>query len=1201
MTSYPRKFFWGVLLLGFLAFLLKAPYYAKESERTVREWIAARMGVSTQIEGWHFDPLRHALTLHQVQLSDALGPVLSAKTVEVIYEGQSDASLWVPRYRIDLTAPFIRLTQGTDGSYRLAALRLPPETTPHAQAPLPRKVLIKDGAVSVMKENETALVEADIRDIKGHFERGSTAGQVAMNFEWRHASGGAYALQLNRAAASSNLELSLDLEAAQLGDWKNLLPPSMNLMPLAGTMKGHVNLVFQPGQTVPSTFSLDHFKVTNLRMIKRNEPNAEISMGLLSGIHFMGEPHIHRYRCEAVEVLDVSGASLHINRITVPGYDSETTAKSHDTDPIRIAGLTHAMTSIAEMTAKGLHPRTSDNVFRLDSLVIHGIKGPRVNASLLDIKTLSFDPNAKIIQAESGESSEISGGYGVLSDLRAEKIQMHLVDDVLSVDRLTFGRSHTQKFSTQGGRLDQVTWSRPQNHIEIHHAQLDQSRLESVSMKQIDAEDVHFETLTKKLEVSRLSGRNGEIIEPDGAGKPLLRISEIHLHHYLTNASRSHWSASKVDIGGASMQWVIHPDNHFDVKGLSLGADRQPARGNLKTAQKHWTYEIGEISLKQSEANLTDLGTTPPTQFTLRELDIAADDLDNQANDDTDIHAHARIGTRGSVAIQGRLARTPLSGALRIDLNRFRLPLLAPYWNALSRLTLKRGYANFTGELRIIPGDQHHFEFEGDGHIDELETRDPVSGRNILCVKRLSLDDVAISSHPKRFYTRVLDFDAAYVHLVLKADHHLNVVDLFNKDDGANVPLEIKAMHFAPSPNHEPPHAAIGLVRFHDSRVDYSDLGLKPQLSTSVRDLNGTLRGLSSRSDAKADISLSGKINRNSPVRLSGDLEPMDHQDHTNLLLAFTGLNLTSFPQYAGRFSGYRVARGKLNMDLHYQINQSEVQIDNRAFIDRLTLGEKIEDAHHLLVDLALWMLTDNHGNLDIDLPIYGDLENPSYDLGTLYAQAIVQFFGKVFTTPATLVQDLIPKTHEEQSIPFTPGQREVDPKWVSKLSPVVEVYKAQEGGVIEITPNANPSTDGIALADDALRLELKEDYLHEMRLAGKPVATSEHIQLSGHLLKHQFARYFKEHHADLNATLGLEDSGDDIDTLAFDAAWQQALRTWQTSPDLLLDLAEDRADSIRIHLVHDFDIDEGSIYLKQAEFQSEKSPAPVRVEYFSD
>lgn len=1198
MRSLKRWHFVGVIIIGLITAVMLWSRISSASEQFILRSVGNIMGVSAHLDHWHIDPLRHAAIIYKIRLRDDLGTALSAESLEVHYEGQSDEHWWAPRYRVELVKPSIRMTQGADGRYRLGKIVLPPENSPQHSFPLPRKVSFTGGNVRVIHELDAGKVLVELDAIKGHFERGPRKGELNLDLRWQHPSDGSYGLQVHRDDATSPLELALNLEDAQLAAWKDLYPSTLPWQPLSGVFTGHIKMAFEPGMTKPTRLALEHFKATEVRLRHQTEISTEFTMALLSGRHLSAEPARHHYRAEAIEILDLSSPKAHLKRLIAPAYDSEYTAKVHDIDPIQITGLSYVETQVAELILEGLHPRGEDDLFRLDNLIIHGISGPRMNAPMIHIDDVVFDPHERTVTAALGHGKELSGAFGTLTDIKALNIRLTLSDDCIALEQLTFGESHTKTFTTLGGRAEGIEWDRLNHDISVKHTHLDHSRMAAVTMEQLDAEEAHFETLTKRLHMKRLTGRQGEVKED---GHPAIAVHELNLYGYHSDALRTHWGANQVHVEGAKMDWIVHPDNHFELKGLTLGLGKQGTSGASSAPKKHWTYEIEAISLTHSEAHLTDLGTTPPTQVNFKDLNVSADDLDSRAHDDTDIIANARIGSRGSVAISGRMARSPLSAVFRIDLQRFRLPILAPYWNAVSRLALKRGYANFTGELRIIPGEHHHFEFEGDGHIDELETRDPISGRNIISVKKLTLDDVAISSDPKRFFTRVMDFEEAYLHLVLKADHHLNLAELFRIEDPAIVPTEIKAMHFDPSPYHEPPHAAIGLVRFHGSRVDYSDLGFKPQLSTSVRELSGTLRGLTSRHDGKAEVSLSGKINRNSPVRLSGDLEPMDYQDHTDLLLDFTGLNMTSFPQYAGRFSGYRVNRGKLNLDLHYQIHQSTIEVENRAVIDRLTLGEKIEDAHHLLVDLALWMLKDNRGNLDIDLPIYGDLENPSYELGTLYAEALVQFFGKVFTTPATLVQDLIPTTHEEKSIPFEPGQREVNPKFMSNLARVIDVFKDQDGGVIEITPSANPKTDGMALADDALKLELKEAYVHDMRLAGKPVISREDLQLSEQDIRRQFTRYFMEHHPDKQEMMPLEEKEDRTDSPAFDRAWQHALEEWRTSPDLLLDLAEDRAESIRDRLVHDYDIDDGSIYLRQAEFQSDKSPVPIRVEYFSD
>jgi hypothetical protein len=1157
--------------------------------------------VRAGIGDWHLDPLHHALVFHDLHLADDRGPLLTIQALHLQLEGLFEGNTFMPRYRVDLLKPFVQLTRSPEGTFQLGGLKLPPEKSSERPVPLPHAVNFTGGEFRLIETQGEGLELSALQDLNGHLTHDTGTGQLALTLQATDALNGHYDLRVDRSSSQDPLTLALAIQTAKLETWKHLAPPSIPWQPLAGEISGQVDLIVTPSDRSLHQFAVTNFKGDQLLFRHQAEPEKELSIEHLEARHLSMEPSVHHYRAEGIDVLHVSGPKDHVERISAPLYDSEALPHSNTLEPIRLIGMTHDQTQISEMTLEGLHPRDANDVFRLDAMGIRSITGPRVNADRIDFKEISLDPRAGLIYAASGESAEISGVFGTLTAIKGQGVHLFFRDERLSLDRLDLGQSHTQTFTTRGGYAEGIDWVRANHEITIHHTHLDHSNMMHLWMDQLDALESHFDTPTKRLHMRQLTARQGEVRVDDPLEKPPLKVHEVILHDYHSDALAAHWGADRVEINDAQMEWVVSPDNQFEVKGLKSGLGKPGTSSDPKAPVKHWTYEISALSLNHSAVNLTDLGTTPPTRIALNDLRISLDDLDSRANDDSDIDAFAHIGSRGSLAVSGRLARNPLRAAIRIDLQKFRLALLAPYWNSFSRLQLKRGFANINGELRIVPGEAHHVEFEGDGSIDELETRDPVSGRNILCAKKLTLDDVAISSHPKRFYTRVMDWEEAYLHLVLRKDHHMNLSELFRVEDPAVVPTEIKAMQFEPSPVHEPPHAAIGLVRFHNSRVDYIDLGFKPQLSTSVRDLSGTLRGLSSRRDASADISLFGKINRYSPVRLSGTIEPMDYQDQTDLLLDFTGLNLTSFPQYAGRFSGYRVARGKLNLDLHYQINQSVMNIENRAMIDRLTLGEKIEEAHHPLVDLALWMLMDNRGNLDIDLPVFGDLENPNYELGTLYGQALVQFFGKIFTTPATLVQDLIPSAHQVQTIPFEPGQRVVNPSFLSSLSRVIAEYKDQEGGVIEITPTANPKTDGTALADEALKQELKEAYRHDQRLAKKPVPSREDTHLTDHELKKQFTRYFKEHHPEQSQKLNLSVADDVTESPDLDLAWQHALEEWRSSPDLLLDLAEDRADSIRARLVRDYDIDDGSIFLRQAEYESELNPIPVKVEYFSD
>jgi hypothetical protein len=356
---------------------------------------------------------------------------------------------------------------------------------------------------------------------------------------------------------------------------------------------------------------------------------------------------------------------------------------------------------------------------------------------------------------------------------------------------------------------------------------------------------------------------------------------------------------------------------------------------------------------------------------------------------------------------------------------------------------------------------------------------------------------------------------------------------------------------------------------------------------------------VSSRLEANTTLNLQGKINRHSPVRLSGDLMPLDYRKHTDLLLSFQGLNLTRFPQYAGRFSGYRIERGKLNLDLRYQIENDTMAVDNRAMIDRLTLGERVGDDRHLLTDIALWLLMDPRGNLDIDLPVYGDLEDPSYDLGLLYVEAISQVFEKIFTTPVGLVGNLIPQDHLAVSVPFAAGESHLSDEPSDALKQIAALYRENEGGTIEITPRSNPNSDRTHLARKSVTQMVQKAYRRELKSNGLPTTEADRMTAEDVDRRVVMAHRHQANLPSAEPIAGWESIELTADEVS--EAWDHALEESRISPDLLNDLAEDRADTLRARLMDDYGLPDEWIFLRPAELDAEEEPIAVRIDYHSD
>ena len=107
-----------------------------------------------------------------------------------------------------------------------------------------------------------------------------------------------------------------------------------------------------------------------------------------------------------------------------------------------------------------------------------------------------------------------------------------------------------------------------------------------------------------------------------------------------------------------------------------------------------------------------------------------------------------------------------------------------------------------------------------------------------------------------------------------------------------------------------------------------------------------------------------------------------------------------------GKYVGYRLSKGKLSFDLKYEVSQKQLEAENKVVVDQLTFGEKVDspDATSLPVPLAVALLKNRKGRIDIDLPIRGDLKDPDFKYGKVVISTLLNLLTNIVASPFTLM-----------------------------------------------------------------------------------------------------------------------------------------------------------------------------------------------------
>jgi hypothetical protein len=232
---------------------------------------------------------------------------------------------------------------------------------------------------------------------------------------------------------------------------------------------------------------------------------------------------------------------------------------------------------------------------------------------------------------------------------------------------------------------------------------------------------------------------------------------------------------------------------------------------------------------------------------------------------------------------------------------------------------------------------------------------------------------------------------------------------------------------------------SIGTVRIIEGSANYADFWIQPNFAVGIQTLNGSIEGLSSDPKSRAKVKLEGKVDRYAPVTIDGQMNLQAAAVYSDIKMSFKGLELTTMTPYSGRFAGYKIDKGKLSVDLDYKIDHRVLTADQHFVIDQLQLGDRVEspDAVHLPLKLAVALLKDRNGVINVPLPITGSLDDPQFKIGPIIWHAVLNLFEKVATAPFAALGRLFGGGHGEEMkfVDFDPGSADLDAPSKEKLS----------------------------------------------------------------------------------------------------------------------------------------------------------------------
>lgn len=498
-----------------------------------------------------------------------------------------------------------------------------------------------------------------------------------------------------------------------------------------------------------------------------------------------------------------------------------------------------------------------------------------------------------------------------------------------------------------------------------------------------------------------------------------------------------------------------------------------------------WTASLGRLALENAAVRVEDRSTPKPVLLDIKGGLVELGQLSLDMSKVLPLKARLQVRQGGTLELEGKLTPQPLKADLQLKLNNLALRPFSPYLNQVALLKLDDGSLSARGKLGLDARQALKGSFRGGFGVRQLAISEEASGEPFLAWKEVSSESLQLTLAPNRLHLDALRVVQPAGKFIIYEDGSMNVKRILRPS-----PVAAQSPPAAQPDSESSFPVAVERVSVDNANLDFADLTLRPQFGTHIDALSGVINGLSSDPATTAQVELDGQVDEFGSARIRGSIQPFRATELTDLKLSFRNLEMSRLTPYSGKFAGRKIDSGRMSVDLEYKIKQRQLTGENKFVINKLKLGERVEsrDALDLPLDLAIAILEDSDGVIDLDLPISGSLDDPQFSYGKIIWKAIANVLTKIVTAPFRALGKLFGMDSEKmQDVGFDAGSSVLAPQEQEKLKKLAEVMGKRPALSLTIVPGYDPVADTAALQELATRRDVLAEAGLKLQAGEKP------------------------------------------------------------------------------------------------------------------
>ncbi|MGE6099291.1 DUF748 domain-containing protein [Aeromonas salmonicida] len=519
-------------------------------------------------------------------------------------------------------------------------------------------------------------------------------------------------------------------------------------------------------------------------------------------------------------------------------------------------------------------------------------------------------------------------------------------------------------------------------------------------------------------------------------GAEFARFKQLALAGIALDGNKQSVRIDKIALKAPAVTATLDAAQQLDLTALLVPQPADKPSGKKPAPGNPWRWSLKETRISQGEFKLTESSSGKPLLREISGLNLTLGPLGSQSDQPSPLTLNATLNTQSSLGFDGALTLAPFT--LKGEFKQQGLPLkwAQPYLQDLLRITVRDGQLASRTRLALTTnaeGGLSKLEVTGGLDIDQLFVLDRADNQRLLQIDRLELSGLHYDGISQQVKIGDILLRKPFARIEINEDGITNLQQLVLPQAASSEPA-----------NGPVPRITIDQVRTEQGNLRFADRSLSPEFVVDISSLSGQSRHISNIPGQRSDLAFNGKVDRYAPVTIRGNTNLLIEQPVLDVAVTFSNLELTTFTPYSSTYAGYAIDKGQLSMKLNYKLQGNRLEGDNDITIKKLQLGEKIksEQAKDMPLGLAIALLSDANGVIQMNLKVKGNLDQPDFSLGNIFWDVLGNTLRKAITSPFSLLASLTGGTEDLDELPFLLGEPALTPTLQIRLTKLAQALK---------------------------------------------------------------------------------------------------------------------------------------------------------------